>query len=215
MRTNRVSFRCLLPIVSLATWLILVPSYVGLQYYRVRHLSQGSEQAIDIIDDIAIRVPKDRWLAALVTSLPLNRYHYVTALNLPGLIPDVLLSLPTTAPGKWHPSACTLEAWRSFTLPFYCLPFWWLAGLGLDALLRKRRLHRLALWFASVLFLLLVVILFGYFTSPPLDQADLRWLLPGFGLWAVLFGVVSLNWLRRATSLPPDSSRPNPQFTET
>ncbi len=47
----------------------------------------------------------------------------------------------------------------------------------------------------------LVVIRFWIFTLPPRDLVELRGLLRGIGLWAVLFGVVSLNWLRRARCL--------------
>jgi hypothetical protein len=197
VKIKRAPFRLLLPVVALAVWVILVPSYAGLQYYRVRHLRQGSEQAIDTIGAIAIRVPKDRWFQFVMASIPEDRYHAVAALNLPGLIPDVLLSLPTTQPGKWHPSTLTLEAWRSYALPFYCLPFWWFVGHGLDTLLARRRLRQVGLWAGSALFLVCIVCLFGYVTSRPGDQADLRWLVPGFGLWAVLFAILPFNWLRR------------------
>jgi hypothetical protein len=197
VKITHISFGLLLPIIELTIWTILVPSYSGSLYYRLRQASRGSEQVNIRSGEMEMRLRKDRWLSFAIASLPPRRARAVVASNLPGVLPEVLVSLLTPQPGKWHPSAISLDAWRAHTLPFYCLPFWWLAGLGLDGLLWKRRLHWAALSVAVVLFLIFAVLLSAYFITAPRDESDLRWLMPGVGLWTALFGLVSLNWLRR------------------
>ena len=88
----------------------------------------------------------------------------IMAINLPGSVLQSLISLPSrtsTSPG-WHPQALALETWQALVFPFFALPFWWLVGCGLDALVYNERLHwslgvsvpcsspvtfRLSLWF--------------------------------------------------------------------
>jgi len=197
MSIPRISFSLLLPIVELALWAVLVPTGAGLTYYRLYRAARGSQGVRIHSGQFELTVPRGGWVGFALASVPACRSRTIIVVNLPGLVADVVLSLPTAQPGRWHPSAMSLDTWRSFTFPFYCLPAWWFAGCGLDGLLGRRRLNRVMLWTGSAFCLMYVSALIGYFMSAPADEADLRWLLPGLWLWAILFGVLPLNWLRR------------------
>jgi hypothetical protein len=193
----RISFSLLLPVVELTLWALLVPTQIGQVWYRSHKAAGRSGGATARIGEAELTLPPDRWVDFILRWGHLTYSHAIVAANLPGIGADLLVSLPTSQPGKWHPSGISLDNWRCLTFPFYCLPAWWFAGCGIDGLLRRRRLRRAMLWTGSVLCLLFAVTLLGYYTSPPRDQADLRWILPGSWLWTVLFGIVPLNWLRR------------------
>lgn len=197
MGITRISFSLLLPIVELVFWVALVPTEVGLIHYRAGQATHASGNISARLGEVELKLPPDRLATFSLRWMPLRYSHAIIAANLPGLVADLLVSLPTAQPGTWHPSGVSLDNWRCFTLPFYCLPAWWFVGCGLDGLLGRRRLRRAMLWVGSIFCLLFVVIMFGYYTSSPGDQADLRWLLPGFWLWILLFGSVPLNWLQK------------------
>jgi hypothetical protein len=193
---ERIAYSLLLPILELSLWTALVPTEVGMIYCGAQKANHGASEHLGQVE---LDLPPDRWMEYSLRWMPLGYSRAIIAANLPGLLPDILLSLPTAQPGKWHPSWVSLENWRCLTLPFYCLPAWWLAGNGLDGLLGRKRLRRAMLWTGCILSLLFAVGLVGYFTSSPGDQADLRWQAPGLLLWTVLFGVFPLGWLRQRT----------------
>ncbi len=194
MAIKRISFSLLLPVLELSVWTTLVPSEVGLVYYRAYNATRGAGAHMGQAD---LNLPPDRWVEYALRWSPLAHSHTIIAANLPGIVPDLLVSLPTSQPGKWHPSWVSLENWRCFTFPFYCLPAWWFAGYGLDALRAGKCWRRAAVWTGTILSLLFAVALVGYFTSPPGDQADLRWLVPGLWLWTVLLGIFPVGWVCR------------------
>jgi hypothetical protein len=195
----------LLPIVEIAIWIVMVPAEAGLTFYRLHGESPGSERFIDVLGWNRLAIPRDRLLPSAITLAALDHSQEIIAADLPGLLADFLISLPTAQPGKWHPAAIPLDAWRCLVFPFYCLPAWWFVGLGLDGLFGGRRLHRCMPWIGLALAVLSFAAVFGYVTAPPRDQADLRWLLPGFIFWALAFGALPLNWLRRRGTQKSDT----------
>jgi hypothetical protein len=68
----------------------------------------------------------------------------VALLNMPAILGEAAISLPTTWPESWHPNLPfpfdDLWFWRAVTWPIYALPFWWLGGRAIDALRRGNRL---------------------------------------------------------------------------
>ncbi len=194
MGVTRVSFSLLLPILELTVWAVLVPTEVGLICYRAQRTPQGASAHLGHFE---LNLPPDRWVGFALKWMPLTHSRTIIAANLPGMLVDLMVSLPADQPGKWHPSWVSLENWRCFTLPFYCLPLWWFAGYGLDGLFGRRLVRRAAIWTGTLLCLLFAVPLIGCLTSPPGDRADLGWLAPGLLLWTVLFGIVPFVWLRQ------------------
>jgi hypothetical protein len=126
-----------------------------------------------------------------------ERSPWMTAINLPGMVGEILTSLPTSWPESWHPAKMDLEPWRVVIYVFYCLPFWWFAGLGIDAALGRRRLHWIVLLLGTLSFVGLVVLLCGLATVTPADPGEGNWPLWGLGLWALLFAAMPMAWVRQ------------------
>jgi hypothetical protein len=126
--------------------------------------------------------------------------HFFTALNLPGMFAELLVSLPTSWPAMWHPAAILGDSWRSLSMPFYCLPAWWLVGRGLDSLFARRRMHWALGLTGSLLCVLFLVVFCGlrFGISGP-DQPE-SWIFWGLGFWTIGFAVLPVAWITRRVS---------------
>jgi hypothetical protein len=126
-----------------------------------------------------------------------EREIMIRTINMPGLLTEMLVSLPTTWPDSWHPENYSLFVWRSFAWPFYCLPFWWLVGRGLDCLFLQRPIPTLLVVVGSILALLFLLIAMGMLLNAviPSDVHDPELFL-GIWLWAILFAIVPIAWRR-------------------
>ena len=93
-----------------------------------------------------------------------------------------------------------LWSWRDITFPFFCLPAWWLVGLGIDGLLRWRRLHLAAMITSLVLFLFFAIAFLALrFGSSP-DRENDVYLFWGVVVWWGLFAVLPIAWVRQRRS---------------
>ena len=178
-----------------------------------------------ILHELGIHVPL--WLERVMSlryglfpTSPSFSFDATAALNLPGgeiQLPYIILSADKM---EWEPLAMDFHVWRAITLPFLCLPFWWMAGRAIDALIAipKRKLTPRIGWVETIIgFLLMatcalgfVALLFGV-SIDDRDSVMIRF-VAGCGLWALL-GSLSViarfrQWrLRRQQSpsanLPP------------
>jgi hypothetical protein len=123
----------------------------------------------------------------------------VQALNLPGIVIELLTSLPFTFPTSWYPVALDLFEWRAIVYPFFCLPFWWFAGLGIDGLMRQRILRWFALLpgtlVAGFFFILAMAGMFGE-TADFKSDSKFAALLLGALFWSLLFAAFPASWIR-------------------
>src|SRR4051794_11022445 len=69
-------------------------------------------------------VPPDRSFAFALNLVTSQESQAVTAMNLPGTLIAVLISLPLSWPLLWRPQSVSLDLWRTLTYPFFCLPAW-------------------------------------------------------------------------------------------
>jgi hypothetical protein len=129
-----------------------------------------------------------------------RRYsHLVTALNAPGVVVELLASLPTSWPDSWHPARLMLESWRAISMPFFCMPFWWFFGRGVDAALGRRRLHWTSLLAGTLLcgFFLFLLVGLGIAAREWERGEIVDWALCGMALWTIVFGVFPFTWIYR------------------
>ena len=118
-------------------------------------------------------------------------------LNMPAMLVEILLSLPTTWPDSWYPMLPfpfgDLSFWRAISWPIFALPLWSLAGRSLDALRQSSNISPPHITLFEVLLMGVVGVLSavcGIGISLTRDQdglhEGLRWLwLPGL-LWLSL-----------------------------
>ena len=116
MHTQRIRFAVLLPLAALAVWYFLVPAQIGLIWIQLQLAARHSTDGTVRLRNFSM--PRDSILSFAVMSVGMRQGDTVTALNMPGLFGEVLISLPTTWPELWHPSFVPPEGWRSFCFPF-------------------------------------------------------------------------------------------------
>lgn len=206
VRLSRISVATSLPITVIAIWLLVVPAPFAWRLWTLQH-SPGEANAASQPPDDTLYFQNGEFSFSLPRrSLPVFVFESwaaplskpVSAINLPGTIPEILISLPTTWPATWHPEKLTVDAWRTLAMPFYCLPFWWLLGRGCDAALGRRQLHWSALMIGT-LFDALFIFTFGgtriFMTSA--DAQNLGSLTLGLGLWSLAFLIFPTIWIQR------------------
>jgi hypothetical protein len=92
-----------------------------------------------------------------------------------------------------------LDTWRALVFPFFCLPFWWLVGCGLDVIVHNERLHWSLLLTGTVLFVICLTAVVGYcFPMSASDRADLAWVMKGFAGWTIAFAILPFAWIAQS-----------------
>lgn len=194
----------LLPLLSLLVWAGIVALPFA-QQLRTLHAAgdrpasgdaAASGNAIVALGSYhATLVPREFAPFALNAAI-LSHSHALTALYLPGSMLEMPLSLATTIPEEWYPKR--LNEWTPLALaqPVESLPFFWLVGLAVDALLGRRRLRWPLLAFGTTL-----CGVFGFvlvrFALERLTGAQpvAGWALAGLTLWVVLLASFPAAWL--------------------
>jgi hypothetical protein len=149
----------------------------------VSPLNSGEIRIVDI--------PKD------FSNPPLSPFQIISIANLPGMIGEILESVPTTWPDTRYPEFFDMWQWRAITWPLFASPFGWLAGRAIDSM--RGRAVRVRAWeafplLAFSLFLSTFVVV-GVFTGTIHDRDSLSLgILGGATLWAVLCLLSPLAW---------------------
>lgn len=204
---DRVSFSLLLPIVDLALLVVLVFVPITMTALHLYQASKGSAQVQIHSGSFDMTLPRDQIVPLAIRMVTVSRAHLMIAINLPGVLFQALISLPTSHNSSWHPTALLLDTWRALVFPFFCLPFWWLVGRGLDAVIHQERLHWSFLLGGTALFALLLVATFVfYLPMPASDRADLVWLMQGLIGWTIAFAVLPTAWITQSIRYRRDAS---------
>ena len=215
MRQDRISFSHLLPVVDLALLVLLVIVPITLTSVHLYQASKGATQIHIHSGQFEMSLPRDQIVPWAIRIVTLQKARIIMAINLPGALIQGLISLPsrTSPPQAWHPQALAVETWQALVFPFFALPFWWLVGCGLDALLNKERLHWSLLLTGTLLFGLCVAALISFcFPTPAADRIDLALWIRSFAGWTVGFVILPIAWIaqwirqRRNPPASPDTS---------
>jgi hypothetical protein len=201
MRGDRIAFSHLLPVVDLALLVVLVFVPITLMSIRLYKASAGSNHVHIHTDQLDMNLPRDQIVPWAIRAATVPRAQTMMFINLPGILIQKLISLlsGTSWPGGWHPQALALETWQVLVFPFFALPFWWLVGCGLDALLNKERLHWSSLLTGTLLFGLCVAALISFcFPMPTADRIDLALWIRSFAGWTVGFAVLPIAWIAQS-----------------
>ncbi len=215
VRKPPVSISVLLPLLSLTLWLVLVPTGTASDYFSLSRLSPGSSRIEFGSPEFRVSIPRDHLLSLTLISVTHSESHLISAINMPGMAGELLFSIPTW-PDSWHPSSLPFECWRALSWPFFCLPAWWFAGRGADALLGWRRPRWWTLLVGSLLFAVFATLFFGFrFGMSAEERSGDIWILQGCALWTLLLATFPAVWIRRAfarkpaaPTLPPISASP-------
>lgn len=198
------SFSMLLPVAELALWMVLVLMPATMTVYRFDRGAHGADYVRLRLGQFEQVVWRHRWFSFALERVSWGKWQTITAINLPGTVIEILISLPLSLPSLWLPQGLSLYTWRTLSYPFFCLPAWWLVRRGLDGLVRRIRLHWLTLFIGSISCLLCLVVLISFsWGLSPEERSELSWTLWGLGFWSVAFAVLPLAWLRQKTAKKP------------
>lgn len=198
MRGDRIPFSHILPIIDLALLVVLVFVPITMTVVHLYAASKGSAQVRVPYGGLDLTVPRDQIVPAAIRMETIPRAHTMMAINLPGILIKALISLPfhTSPTSTWHPHALLLDTWRALVFPFFCLPFWWLVGCGLDTLMYRERLHWPLLLTGTVFFVLFLMVILAFcFPMLASDRADVVWLMKGLIGWTIAFAVLPTAWI--------------------
>jgi hypothetical protein len=190
---RRVSFSFLLPLLDMIVWVLLVALPASLVFLNLEQMAQGSNVANIHIGDFSVSIPRNQFVSHALWEATTQSSHAIVVANVPGFFGDSLVSLM-----RWRHTSMTLDSWRAVSFPLFCLPAWWLVGLGIDVLLKWRHLHWATFLTGTVLFVLFSVLFVGFrFALSPSDFGEDVYLLWGIGLWVGLFAVLPVAWVRQ------------------
>jgi len=198
MKRHNVSFSIVLPLLSSALWVALIAIPATLAYVNMRHISRNGSGVTFHSHQYSFTVPRNRFFASSVRSSASLNHKVIEAANLPGFSIELLQSrLSSSWPMSWTPAGMDIFTWRAIIFPFYCLPFWWFVGLGVDALLRRRKLRWPVLLLGTLLCGFFLFLILGLRFGLSAEERDgLVYPFLGFGLWIVLFGIFPMTWVR-------------------
>lgn len=166
--------------------------------YRFYRAAEGTSAVTIHFGGAQVTLPRQRWFPFAVERVAFRYSEPITAANIPGVVGEILISLPISWPAVWHPTGMSVYEWRTFTYPVFCLPAWWFVGRALDGLLGRRRVGFPTLFIGSTLSLVCLVILLGLtFGISTTDRAEVVWVFPGLAFWTLGFGVVPMAWFRQ------------------
>jgi len=209
-------FRRLLPLGQLLFCALLLLPFRGIILFELLHIrvySFAPDSGTTIGPDGSIHLGNnpafERWMKAQQTT-----FQAVTFLNFPGVIFDLPSAMFSPAWQVWAPERVEHDLWSAVTLPILALPFWWMVGRGLEALLsaKKRLIAPRLRWFETVVsFLLLAMgsaLAIGclFFAGPDAGDSTMRLMGAAGGVWSVLGSITVLakylQWkIRRSHSL--------------
>ena len=202
-RTIRLSWA--LPLSAFVVALLLVVSVIPKMLRVQKTVARQGPHILDRpFDPAMLQAMIDMDKAEQRARLP-DPLAVAAFLNMPAILVEVVISLPTTWPDSWFPRFPfpfgELFFWRAVSWPFYALPLWWIAGRAIDALRSTRSgsgpyIHRVEAVLGGIIGTLCAVVGIGISLAPDPDglHSEFRWLaIPGL-LW---FGLGLLSILAR------------------
>ncbi len=196
-------FTLLLPVLALAVWVLVVAVPAVGTYVELRRVTGGGRDATVRVGRFHTTIPPERFLAFAVNAAVVTRSHAITAMNLPGALVEMPVGVAMTRPSVWYPR--DLDQWTEslVAMPVLCLPAWWMVGLGVEALLGRRRLRWPVVMLGCVLWGMFVALLGGVALGwAPQDPAAGRWVYVGLGLWIALLAVLPAAGIRQMRRRP-------------
>lgn len=196
VRIRGLPFRLVLPLLAVVGWVGIVAVPAGRMYSELRAVTGNVKNAMVGVGAFHTTIPPERFAAYAVNEAVVTHSHVITAMNLPGALMEMPISLATTTPEAWYPKR--LDEWTSRALAtvVYCLPAWWVVGLGLEALVGRRRLRWPWPVLGGVACGLLLVMLGGFLFGVSAGAGG-GWVYAGLGLWIVLFAVLPVAGVRQ------------------
>jgi hypothetical protein len=201
MRGDRIPFSHILPVIDLALLVVLVFVPITMTAVHLYQASNGSDPVHIHAGQFDMTLPRSQIVPWAIRTETMAKAHLMMAVNLPGVIVQALISLPSIKSGAqgWHPQALTLQTWQALVFPFFALPFWWLVGRGLDGIVREERLHLSLLLVGTLLSGTCLALTLGFRLSMSVsERIGADWFIRGFAGWTIAFAVLPIAWVTQS-----------------
>jgi hypothetical protein len=201
------SFVLLLPIMEILVWAVVVLGPTLILFFRLKHAAQGSGSVSIMGADIQMSISSEHFLSVAFDHAGWAAEKAIITLNASAKFVEVAVSLIVSRTGNWQPKSLLSSTWRSMIYPIYALPAWIYVGHGIDAL-RGRNRVRTGNMIVSIILTLISGVLccglrFGLSADERYGQDRLDCYIIGFALWAILFALPFIAWLRQSAGGVP------------
>src|ERR1700745_2612051 len=113
MRGDRLPFSHLLPIIDLGLLVLLVFVPITMTAFHLYEASNGTDQLHIQSGQFDMMLPRNEIVPWAIRAETMTRSRTIKEINLPGVIFDILISLPTSWPSMWHPAPLLAETWAA------------------------------------------------------------------------------------------------------
>ena len=178
-----VKFRWWLPVLSLVVWGVIVAVPAVQMDRALRAVGAEGKNAGVVVGTFRGTVLPENFAAFAMNAAVVTHSHAITAMEMPGALVQMPMVVALTNPELWYPQQLDQGTGSWLAMPLYCLPAWWLVGLGMEALV-GRRVRWLLLALGSVMGVGWVVVV----------RVE-GWVVAGLGMWMGLFAVLPVGWV--------------------
>lgn len=199
MKSRRIPFTLLLPLMSLAMLVTLVALPVTMAYLNLHdpQVRRNLDQFVPVPNSEARML---RFAASIESS---RIADFINGIDVPANFIELPIDRLLPAwPDTWHPQGFTVFSWRALTFPIYSLPFWWLAGFGIDSLSQRRHPRWPALLGGTIVFAAWATVCIGLTITMDVDDlhtANVEHpIMFGLWTWTILLAAFPLAWLANA-----------------
>lgn len=100
---SRPSFSVILPLLELSVWvaLIIVPS--SLEFLDLEGTARGAAVTRIEAGELNVAIPRSEFLPFAVEIATTESAPWIAGANIPGILGEALVSLPTSWPESWRP----------------------------------------------------------------------------------------------------------------
>jgi hypothetical protein len=201
MRGDRIPFSHILPVIDLALLVVLVFVPITMTAAHLYQASNGSDPVHIHAGQFEMTLSRSQIVPWAIRMETTAKAHLMMAINLPGILIQALISLPSIKSGaqSWHPQALTLQTWQALVFPFFALPFWWLVGRGLDGTVNNERLHWSLLLVGTLLSGTCLALTLGFRLNMSVsERIGADWFIRGFAGWTIAFAVLPIAWVTQS-----------------
>jgi hypothetical protein len=185
-------------VVALAVWAAVIAVPAVQTYWTLRAIGAQGKNATVSVGTFHGTILPENFRPFAVNEAVVTHSHALTAIAMPGALVEMPLTIALTNPSLWYPMQMDEWTWSLLETPLYCLPAWWLVGIGMEGLLGQRRVRWPLLLVGSVAWATFAFMLCEYLLGWLLPgHAVEGWVVAGFGLWLGLFGVLPAAWILR------------------
>jgi len=187
--------------MDLLFWAVMVLAPALLFFVRLKHMAHGSGSVSLASGEFEMTISSDHFLSIAFDRAGWSAEKSITLLDAPAKFVEIIVSLVVARTGNWHPASLLTSTWHSLIYPIYALPAWFYVGHGIDALFRRNRVRpsnmMVGLTLALVSGVLCCGFRFGLSAAERQGQDQLNWSIEGLALWALLFAIPFVAWLKQ------------------